>query len=291
MLVDAHVHLFPPRVFEALWRWFDTHAWEIQYRLHSDEAVAFLRSHGVDKLVSLVYSHKPGMAAVLNRYAAELGRRYAEIIPLGTVLPGEPDAEAVVDEALALGLRGFKLHCHVQAMAIDDARLTPIFRRAVAANVPMVVHSGRAPSSSGYGMDPKQLCSVAATRRVLERHPDLRLCIPHLGADEILAHLDLLDAFEHLYLDTTMALAGCFDGEPPPPSAPELTAASMGADAVEPAELLRRIERHPTRFLYGTDFPNLPYDWDRELRWLGAQALSATAKEAIFGGNALRLFT
>ena len=290
MLVDAHVHLFPPRVFEALWRWFDTYAWEVKYRLHSEQAVSFLVEHGVDRLVSLVYSHKPGMAATLNRYAAELASHHPQIIPLGTVLPGEPDADQIVAEALGpLGLRGLKLHCHVQALAIDDPRLEPVFRRAAAAAVPVVVHSGRAPACAGYSVDPGALCSVDATRRVLQRHPTLRLCVPHLGADEIAAHLALLDEFEHLYLDTTVALAGCFDGGPV--LAPTLSRDAMGAVDLDAAQLLQSMEAHSDRFLYGTDFPNLPYDWNRELSWLGAQPLSAPARAAIFGGNALRLFT
>ncbi len=34
-VVDAHVHLFPPRVFAAIWRWFENHAWPIRYKLQS----------------------------------------------------------------------------------------------------------------------------------------------------------------------------------------------------------------------------------------------------------------
>ena len=44
MIVDAHVHLFPERVFEAIWHWFDKHAWNIRYRLHAEEVVEFLNA-------------------------------------------------------------------------------------------------------------------------------------------------------------------------------------------------------------------------------------------------------
>src|SRR4051812_14102000 len=104
MIVDAHVHLFPTPVFEALWRWFDRHAWNIQYRLNAEQVIEFLTTRGIDRLVALHYSHKPGMARVLNQFVVELARAHAQVIPLGTVLPGEPDAEAIVDEALALGV-------------------------------------------------------------------------------------------------------------------------------------------------------------------------------------------
>ncbi|HEY7955627.1 MAG TPA: amidohydrolase family protein [Polyangia bacterium] len=267
MIVDAHVHLFPERVFAAIWRWFDAHAWKIRYRMKAEEVIAFLTARGVDRLVGLAYSHAPGMARELNRFLAELGRAHPQLIPLGTVLPGEPDAEAIVDEAFRLGLRGLKLHCHVQKIAADDPRLDPIYARAAQAGLPVVIHSGRAPCLSGYGIDPATLCSAEATRRALRRHPRLKLVVPHLGADEIEAHLAMLDEFEHLHLDTTMAVGGYLDLP------------------LDPAALAR----HADRILYGTDFPNLPYAWDRELLWL-REHLPESAQKTILGENALRLF-
>jgi predicted TIM-barrel fold metal-dependent hydrolase len=269
LIIDSHVHLFPPRVFDAIWRWFDKHAWNIRYRLYAEDVLAHFAAHGVDRVVGLAYSHVPGMARDLNRFMAELGRAHPErLIPLGTVLPGEPDADAIVDEALRLGLCGFKIHCHVQKLAPDDPRLDPLYARAAAAAVPVVIHAGRQPCLDGYGVDVHRLCSAAATRRALERHPSLTMIIPHLGDDEEAAYFAMLADFPNLHLDTTMLLGGYFER------------------GVEPALL----EQHADRILYGTDFPNIPYEWDRELRWLQAN-VSAAARVKICGANAARLFT
>jgi predicted TIM-barrel fold metal-dependent hydrolase len=46
----------------------------------------------------------------------------------------------------------------------------------------------------------------------------------------------------------------------------------------------------PERILYGTDFPNLPYAWDREVRKLASLGLGGEAQAALFGGNALQLY-
>ena len=268
MIIDAHVHLFPPRVFDAIWRWFDRHAWNIRYRLYAEEVLAHLRDHGVARAVGLCYAHVPEMARALNRFMAELGRAHPDqLIPLGTVLPGEPDAARIVDDALRAGLRGFKLHCHVQNVAPDDPRLDPIYERAAAAGVPVVIHAGRQPCLSGYHADIPAICSAAATRRALERHPSLTLIVPHLGDDEQQAYFAMLDELPNLHLDTTMLLADYF---------PRRT---------DPALL----ERHADRILYGTDFPNIPYEWDRELRWL-ERNVSAEARKKICGANAARLF-
>ncbi len=268
-VIDAHVHLFPPRVYEAIWRWFEAHAWPIRYRLYAEETVRFLLERGVKRIVGLHYAHVPDMARSLNRYAAEVAAAHPEVWALGTVLPGEPDAEAIVKEALGpLGLRGIKLHCHVQRLAPDDPRLDPIYRLCAEAGRPVVIHAGREPASPAYGFDARGLLSVRAMRSVLERHPDLMVVVPHLGADEIEAYAALLEEFELLWLDTTMMLADYF------PQRPD--------------DALMRQWGH--RMLYGSDFPNLPYAWDRELKALAGLSLDATARAALLSGNARTLF-
>ena len=42
--------------------------------------------------------------------------------------------------------------------------------------------------------------------------------------------------------------------------------------------------------MYGTDFCNLPYAWDRELRRLGAGGLSEEHLAGVLGGNAREFF-
>ena len=98
-VIDAHVHLFPDRVFDAIWRWFDEHAWPVRYRLRSEEIIEFQLSRGVERIVALTYAHVPDMAESLNAYVAELAERHPQVIALGTVLPGEPDTRAIVNRA------------------------------------------------------------------------------------------------------------------------------------------------------------------------------------------------
>lgn len=268
-VIDAHVHLFPPRVFDAIWRWFDAHAWPIRYRLYAEETIRFLLDRGVRRIVGLHYSHVPEMARSLNRFASELAAEHSQVWALGTVLPGEPDAEAIVKEALGpLNLRGIKLHCHVQKVAPDDPRLDPIYRLCAAAGRPVVIHSGREPASPAYGFDARTQLSVQAMRHVLERHPDLTVVVPHLGADEIEAYADLLAEFDGLWLDTTMMLAEYFPQRP--------------SDDL--------LQRWGHRMLYGSDFPNLPYAWDRELSRLRTFPLEPKTRAALLSGNAHKLF-
>ncbi|GAC1352773.1 MAG: amidohydrolase family protein [Polyangiales bacterium] len=269
-IIDTHVHIFPSRVFEAIWRWFDAHAWSIRYRFHTEQVVEFLKAKGISAMVALHYSHKPGMAQFLNAYAAEAARAHRDFVwALGTVLPGEPGAADIVRQALGpLGLRGIKLHCHVQKIAADDPRMDEIYAACVDAGKPVLIHAGREPCSSAYGVDTHALCQAARIENVLQRFPTLRLVVPHLGADEYDGYASLLTKYEHLYLDTTMAVAGYITKEVP----------------------YDMIVRHADRLLYGTDFPNLPFAWDRELQRLVTLPLELAPKRALFSGNARRLF-
>lgn len=267
-LVDAHVHLFAPPVFEALWRWFETHGWPIRYRLHAEEVIEFQLSRGVDHLVALHYAHKPGLARSMNAFMAKIVADQPRVTGLATVLPGEPDAGAILADAFATGLGGVKLHCHVQCFAADDDSMAEIYEACIAADVPLVMHAGREPKSPAYACDPYEVCGADRTARVLASFPDLKLCVPHLGADEFEAYEALLESHDNLWLDTTMMLADYFDIP----------------------EAWRLVDARPDRLLYGTDFPNLPYAWDRELHRIGARRLDDEALAGLLHGNARRLF-
>ena len=153
-------------------------------------------------------------------------------------------------------------------VAPDDPRLDPVWRASARHRKPVVIHCGREPASAGYGTDVRALSGAVRLRRALARHPEAICIVPHLGMDEPAAFEALLDEFPNLYLDTTMAITGYF------PDPPDL-------------EMLRR---RPDRILYGTDFPNLPYGWDRELQVVRGLGLPPADEALILSGNAVRLF-
>ncbi len=267
-VVDAHVHLFPPRIFEAVWRWFDQHGWPVRYKLHADDVVAFQRARGVSHLVALHYAHKPGLARSMNAFMAQLVQRHPDVTGLATVFPGEPDAAGILAQGFALGLSGVKLHCHVQCFAADAPEMDVIYEACARAGKPLIMHAGREPSSAAYKVDVRSLCAASRVEAVLRNHPRLTLVVPHLGADEFDAYESLLERFDNLWLDTTMVVADYFDI----PSQARLVASRWD------------------HILYGRDFPNLPYAWDRELKNLAAMGLKGDALAAVLGGNARALF-
>jgi uncharacterized protein len=268
VIIDAHVHLHPVRLAEAIRRWFDAHAWEIRYRSGVDEAVRTLADGGIVRMVALPYVHKPGLARALNDFTLDVARRHSEVLPCCTVFPGEDGEEQILDDALSGPFRGVKIHSHVMRIAPDDPRLDIVWRASARWKKPVVIHCGPEPALHGYGVDPRTVSGADRLQRALDRHPDAIVIVPHLGFDHTPQFEEMLGRYPNLYLDTTMVIGGYFDRQPDP-------------------GILRR---HPDRILYGTDFPNIPYPWDHELRALRALHLPLEDEEKILSANALRLF-
>ncbi|MCP4504282.1 MAG: amidohydrolase [Deltaproteobacteria bacterium] len=267
-VIDAHVHLFPDGVFDALWNWFEKYGWPIRYRLRTPQIVPFLQSRGVQKMVALHYAHKPNMARALNEYLVAVQQKHVGVRATATVFPGEEDAVNILGDAFDSGLYGVKLHCHVQRFAPDADELHEIYALCEAREMPIIMHAGQEPNSPAYGVDVYSICDADRIRVVLENFPRLKMVVPHLGANEFAAYLRLMHRFEHLYVDTTMMLGGFFDVDLP----------------------FDFFAAFSSRVFYGSDFPSLPYAWDRELKHLENIGLSEDDLRKVSFENAARFF-
>ncbi|HIJ35717.1 MAG TPA: amidohydrolase [Deltaproteobacteria bacterium] len=267
-VVDAHVHLFPDSLFQSIWEWFDHFGWPIRYKLNAPCAIEFLLSRGVGHVIALHYAHKPGVARMLNAHMADLCRKYSHVTGTATIFPGEEDAEEILLEAFKMGLFGVKLHCHVQCFELDSVGMHRIYRVCSDQDMPLIMHVGREPKSPAYKCDPYLLCSAQKVERVLKDYPTLKVCVPHMGADEFESYRRMIEQYDTLWLDTTMTLAEYL-----------------------PFKFEHSLEEMRTdRIMYGTDFPNIPYAWDREIRKLNNLGLSEASLAGILGKNAAELF-
>jgi predicted TIM-barrel fold metal-dependent hydrolase len=268
-VVDAHVHIFPRSIFSAIWKWFDKNAWKIRYQMTTTQIFDFLLSHGIQHIIALQYAHKPGIARQLNRYMSEKSKEYKNrVTGMATVFPGEDDAEKILQEAFDSGLGGMKLHAHVQCFDMNADEMNCLYECCRINQKPIVMHIGREPKSPAYSCDPYALCSADKLERVLTDFPDLKICVPHLGFDETAAYRNLIEKYENLWLDTTMVLTDYF------PMEKEIDLSHYRSD----------------RIMYGSDFPNIPYAWDRELKKLNAAGLSYDETDKISNKNAIDFF-
>ncbi len=273
-ILDFHTHFFPDRLMQALWRWFETHAWPIEYKLFADEAVAQLKADGVTRCVSLHYPHQVGMASSLNEWAFQLGEKYSDfIIPFGSVHPDDPDKEKILLTCFEkYQFKGLKFHCHVQKISPEDSRMEPIYEICQSLDKIVLIHCGNGPHfkerpTQGYGYDVTQLSGASHFEKVIQKYPRVRFVVPHLGFEEMDRFVAMLKDYPNLYLDTTMAIGGYF-----------------------PNPIQREwFEQNPDRLIFGTDFPNIPYEWPREKKALCGFNLGKEIENKIFYENAVNL--
>jgi predicted TIM-barrel fold metal-dependent hydrolase len=273
-IIDFHTHFFPNKLLDALWRWFETHAWPIEYKNYADEMVAILKKEGVSRCVSLHYPHKTGMAESLNEYAFRLSEKYQNfIIPFGSVHPDDDKKETILKKCFEdYAFKGLKFHCHVQKMAPDDRRMDFIYRMSEEYDRIVLIHCGTGPHfkdrpTNGYGYDVTKISGVKRFEKVIRKYPRLTFVVPHLGFEEMEEFVALLNDYPNLYLDTTMVLSRYF-----------------------PHPLRREwLADHADRLIFGTDFPNIPYEWKREKEGLKQWRLGPERESKIFFENAARL--
>jgi hypothetical protein len=260
----------PKNVLDKVWAYFDAagpmvwRPWPIEYRTDEAERLARLRALGVRAFPSLVYPHRPDMAAWLNAWAGQFAAEQADVLRTATFFP-EPEASAYVGQALASGARVFKAHLQVGAYDPRDPLLDAVWGQLAEAGVPVVVHCGGGPV-------PGPFTGPGPIGQVLARHPRLAAVIAHLGMPEYAEFLDLAGRYEQVHLDTTMAFTGFTESRMPFPPA-----------------LRPRLRELGDRVLLGSDFPNTPYPYSEQVEALVRLDLGDDWLRGVLHDNAARL--
>jgi predicted TIM-barrel fold metal-dependent hydrolase len=269
-MIDVHVHFMPKRVMNKVWAYFDAagpltgREWPIQYKWPEQQRLSHLRTMGVRAFPSLVYAHKPGMAAWLNEWAREFAAVHDDVLSTATIFP-EPSVTSYLDEALRSGVRIIKVHVQVGGFDPRDPELDGAWGMLADAGVPVVVHAGSGPAPGAFtGPGP-----IGA---VLERHPSLAMIAAHMGMPEHGAFIGFAETYDNVRLDTTM----CFTDF----TASGHVAAKYGA----------RLAALQDKVLFGSDFPNIPYHFAHQIEALARLDLGDDWMRAVCWGNAATLF-
>jgi predicted TIM-barrel fold metal-dependent hydrolase len=268
-IVDVHTHFMAPQVLAKVWAYFDAagpmlgRPWPITYRWSDEERVAHLRSLGVRRFSALSYAHKPGVAGFMNDWTLDFADRTPDALRSATFYP-EPEAATYVPQLVADGVEVFKVHVQVGDFAPNDPLLEPVWGVLADSGTPIVLHAGSGPAPGNH-------TGPAGVADVLSRHPDLALVIAHLGMPEMTEFLDLAERHDRVRLDTTMAFVDFWD-QP------------------VPADVPPRLLELQDRILFGTDFPNIPYEYAHQVEVLRRLDLGDDWMRSVLWGNGAALF-
>ena len=269
-IVDVHVHFMPAEVQRKVWDVFDRAeevygtAWPIRYRGTDAERALVLAALGVRAYTALSYAHRPGMAEWLTRWSLDFAARTPDCLGSGTFFP-ERGAAAYVERALAAGVAVFKIHLQVGGFDPRHRLLEPVWDQLERSGTPTVVHCGSAPLAGPF-TGPRPI------EEVLRRHPELRVVVAHGGMPEWHAFCDLAERYPGVSLDTTMVATDFM---------------RLGWEM--PADVVTRWGEMSDRILFGSDFPNIPYQYAHQVEALERLGLGRTWLRAVLWENPVRV--
>ena len=109
--------------------------------------------------------------------------------------------------------------------------------------------------------------------------PDIKVQVAHFGGFEYKEFLEIVHEYAEIYLDTTMIFIekNVFDDE---------IEKTLGG--TEDVKII--LEENKNKILWGTDFPNIPYDYDKAKDSLLRFDLSKDFYKKVFFENAKKLY-
>ncbi|MDX1510697.1 MAG: amidohydrolase family protein, partial [Nitriliruptorales bacterium] len=147
-----------------------------------------------------------------------------------------------------------------------DPMLTEAWQQLDERQIPIVLHA-----SAVYGVDGgAEFCGARAVGALLDRYPELRVIVAHLGGPDHRDFLRLAELGTH-HMDVSMSLC----------EEPFLKGF--------PAELHPRLAALSDRLLFGSDFPTIPHDYVNQVRGLGLLGLDDRQLRAVLHDNAVAL--
>ena len=261
----------PDRMQAAVWAHFDElhdPPWPIVYRFDEDDRLAALPKVGIVRHTALAYAHRPGVAPWLNEHTLALAARHPQVVPTFTLYP-EAQAPEYVAAALAAGGQCVKVHLQVGKFHLTDPLLDEAWSLLERARTPIVLHLAAVDDGSGG----HEFCGPTALWRLLERHPDLRPVVAHLGAPDAARELfDRAGELPELRFDTAMAVVPTVQIWTPP------------------AWLVDRLGEFPDRILFGSDYPTIPVPVADQVAALSAFGLGDDWMRAVLWENSAGLF-
>ncbi len=253
---DFHAHIYPAKIaaaaVESVGRFYGV-------PMASDGTAETLlnigRNGGIDRFVVHSVATKPHHVASINAFIAEQVRLHPELTGFGTIHPDVEDPAAVLENAIASGLKGIKIHPETQGFCLDDEKMYAIYDM-MRGKLPLLTHCGDYRYDNSH---PKRLV------RVLHDFPDLTVIGAHFGGWSI---PDL--AVE--YLENESCWMDC----------------SSSMDIIglrRTKELIRHYGAE--RMLFGSDFPMS--DPAAELKRFLSLGLTDTEVETILQNNPRRV--
>ena len=260
-VIDAHCHIYPDKIAQkaagATDRFYDVHGF-------GDGTVGMLmregKKAGIDRFIVQSVATTPKQVSSINNFISHtVAESNGVLVGLGTLHPDSEDMAKDVEEIIALGLHGVKLHPDIQGFKIDDYRCLKIYELCEKHKLPILMHTG---DSRYDNSNPNRLIPI------LEIYTDLTVIGAHFGGWSIWEEASKkLHGIPNLYVDCSSTFAWM----------------------PEDRTIKEMIERYGTdRVLFGTDYPMWSPSTEIE-RFMGLGYDDETNQKILYD-NAVKVF-
>ena len=258
-IIDSHCHIYPDKIAEKA-----SASTSDFYKMPSlfDGKISTLLERGgaagIEHFIVQSVATTPKQVSSINRFIADaVANSGGRFTGLGTLHPDSDDIAADIDEIIALGLKGVKLHPDIQQFKIDEPRMHRIYELCEN-RLTILMHTGdhRFDFSNPNRMMP-----------ILEKYPTLTVIGAHFGGWSVWDEAtEKLSKFKNFLVDCSSSLY-----------------------AFTPEKARELIMAYGTeRVLFGTDYPM--WEIDTEIERFMKIDLTEEQREDILYNNASRLF-
>ncbi len=259
-IIDAHCHVYPEKIalkaVEAIGSFYG-----IPVRCPGTPG-GLAEEHGkagISHAVIHSVATAPQQVRSINRFiAAAMKENPDRFTGLGTLHPRAEDVRADIEDLIALGLHGVKLHPDFQRFRLDDPVCETMFSICQEMDLPVLIHTG----------DPRyDFSNPDRLVPVLKRFSRLRVIGAHFGGWSLWEEAaEKLSGFAQMCVDTSSSLYAMT------PEAGTRLVRIWGAE----------------RCIFGTDYPM--WDTAEELKRFHEMKLTAAEEEQILWKTAARVY-
>jgi uncharacterized protein len=282
MLIDSHCHIFTPRIVDNmkarpdLVEQLHLNVWDALKRL---EPAALQESAEENRfeVCLLLPSTGPDRILAENDRFVGFTRAFSRLRTLATLHPMMRELNLEISRMFDLGIVGFKFSSFSQRFDLSSPEvqvmLTEVGRLARNRNIqPVMVFDTFTRADTYLDSNPDHLTTPFKLTQLVNRHQDINFIGAHMGG--LLADFDEirrdLSPASNLYLDTSNA-----------------------AHTLKEDQFVELLRIHgSSHILFGTDWPWFIHkvEPDKIGNLLKKAGYDRVGQEAVFGGNAQRLF-
>ena len=262
LIIDAHCHIYPEKIAPKAITAVDGFYGGLPEEPLDGTAATLLErggAAGISRFVVHSVATTPHQVGSINRFiAGEQEKSGGRLIGLGTLHPESENPRADVEQILAFGLHGVKLHPDIQGFQVDCPEAMRLFEVCEEAGLPVLVHTG------DYRYDNS---NPERTVNVLRAFPRLTFAGAHFGGWSVWDRaLALLPDFPNIVVDTSSSF--------------------YWMDKTKAMTMIRAFGAE--RVMFGTDYPM----WDPrpDLEFMEGLDLSEEERELIFHGTCERVY-